>query len=139
MVESWPGGWLAIDCGALLRRRRKLPPAREVKATGAPPDEKAARSLVIQSAGKNDPGATRQALRQWCRILYPELTTGAYEKFLSAADPSLNQQLEALDRHLYGSSAGGWSGEALAEMIMKWQKEEIAHNHDKLPDLYPRS
>ena len=52
--------------------------------------------------------------------------------------PLLNQQLEALDRHLYGSSAGGWSGEALAEMIMKWQKEETAHNHDKLPDLYPR-
>ena len=131
-------GWL-LTVVLLLRRRRKLPPAREVKATGAPPDEKAARSLVIQSAGKNDPGATRQALRQWCRILYPELTTGAYEKFLSAADPSLNQQLEALDRHLYGSSEGGWSGEALAEMIMKWQKEETAYNHDKLPDLYPRS
>ena len=131
-------GWL-LTVVLLLRRRQKLPPDKEVKATAALPDEKAVRSLVVQSARKNDPVATRQALRQWCRILYPELTAGAYEQFLSTADPSLSQQLEALDRHLYGSSEGGWSGEALAEMIMKWQKEETAHNRDKLPDLYPRS
>ncbi|MFK5925045.1 MAG: BatD family protein [Desulfuromusa sp.] len=141
-ARFWPWLSLGLALGWLLtvllfRRRRHLQPVREVNATAEPSDEKKARNLVIQFARKNNPQATRQALRQWCRILYPELPTGAYEQFLSGAEPVLSQQLEALDRCLYGSSAAIWNGEFLAKMIVDWQKEEAENKRDSLPDLYP--
>ncbi len=137
----WPWLSLGLAAGWLLTallwfRRHHFQPGREVRVEVVPPDEKVARNLVIQSAQKNQPQATRQMLLQWCPILYPELSTGAYERFLSAADPSLRGQLEALDRSLYGSVSEIWSGEALAEMIKNWQKEEGVNKKGELPDLY---
>ncbi|MCK5825573.1 MAG: protein BatD [Desulfuromusa sp.] len=137
----WPWLSLGLALGWLLTvllwfRRHHFQPDREVKVRVVPPDEKAARNLVIQSAHKNEPQATRQMLLQWCRILYPELLTGVYERFLRDADPSLREQLEALDRSLYGSVSEIWSGEALAEMINNWQKEEGVNKKGELPDLY---
>ena len=128
-------GWLSTVL--LLLRRKKLQAVREVKATVELPDEKSARNFVIQSARKNDPGATRQALRQWCRILYPELTTGAYEKLLNNAEPSLRLQLKILDQSLYGGTEKIWSGESLAELVQNWKVVDDEYRGEKLPDLYP--
>ncbi len=129
-------GWL-LTVVLLLRRRHHLPPVKKVKATVELSDEKGARNLVVQAARKNDPRATRQALQQWCRILSPELSSGAYEQFLKDADLSLREQLETLDRYLYGNSGGNWRGEILAEMIKNWQQERGKSDGIKLPDLYP--
>lgn len=129
-------GWL-LSMLLLVRQRRYSQPITEVEPEVKRPDEKSARLIIIQSARKNDPQATRQALRQWCRIIYPELSTGAYEQFFNAADSGLKQQLENLDRSLYGSSGPAWSGDVLAKMIVDWQKKEVENKRAELPDLYP--
>jgi len=130
-------GWL-LTVLLLLRQRyysQQLPEAKTKVV--ARPDEPAARRIVVQAARNSDPQATRQALRRWCQILYPKLSTGAYEQFMNSADPTLSQQLENLDRSLYGHTGEAWSGEALAEIIMAWQKLEGENNRGNLPDLYP--
>ena len=129
-------GWL-LSMLLLFRQRRYLQPITEVEPKVKRPDEKSARLIIVQSARKNDPQATRQALRQWCQALYPELSTGAYEQFLNAVDSGLREQLENLDRSLYGSSGQAWSGDVLAKMIVDWQKKEVGNKKAELPDLYP--
>ena len=129
-------GWL-LSVLLLLRQRQHIRPAPEVKAREEQPDESAARQMVVQAARKSDPQATRQALRRWCQILYPELSTSAYEQFLLTADSGLKEQLEKLDRSLYGSSGEMWNGEVLARMITEWKKPTGDDRRKKLPDLYP--
>jgi len=129
-------GWL-LSMLLLFRQRRYSQPITEAETKVKQLDEKSARLIIVQSARKNDPQATRQALRQWCRTLYPELSTGAYEQFFNAADSGLKQQLENLDRSLYGSSGQAWSGDVLAKLIVDWQKKEVGNKKAELPDLYP--
>ncbi|MCD6187994.1 MAG: protein BatD [Desulfuromusa sp.] len=129
-------GWL-LSMLLLFRQRRYSQPITEVEPKVKRLDEKSARLIIVQSARKNDPQATRQALRQWCQALYPELSTGAYEQFLNAVDSGLREQLENLDRSLYGSSGQAWSGDVLAKMIVDWQKKEVGNKKAELPDLYP--
>jgi hypothetical protein len=128
-------GWLVSVL--LLSRRRRHFPAIPAPEGMVKPDEKGARNLVIQAARDNDPGATRQALRHWCRLLYPELSTGGYEKLLKSVSPSFRGQLESLDQSLYGNGESGWSGAVLAKLVQDWQPDQTGDNREKLPDLYP--
>ena len=57
--------------------------------------------------------------------------------FFNVADSGVKQQLENLDRSLYGSSGQAWSGDVLAKMIVDWQKKEVGNKKAELPDLYP--
>jgi len=139
----WPWLSLALALGWLLtlvllfRHRRYLPPVAEAEPKAALPTEKAARQAVLRAARTHDPQATRQALVQWCQILYPEIQTGVYEKFCKTVAPAeLRQELENLDLSLYGDSELTWNGEALAELIAAWQVEKGKLNSASLPDLY---
>lgn len=128
-------GWL-LSVLVLLRRRR--PPVVTVSKKPVDQlDEKTARQEVLHAARKHDSAATRQALRQWSRTLYPGLGAGAYEQFYALADSTLQQELSILDRSLYGNSEELWRGEALAEMIAAWQGEKNKTASPALPDLYP--
>ena len=143
-TSFWPWLTLGLALGwvltvlLLLRQRYYSQRLPEVKTeVVVQPDEPAARRIVVQAARNSDPQATRQALRRWCQILYPELSTGAYEKFMDSADPRLSQQLKNLDRSLYGHTGDTWNGETLAEIIMAWKKKAGEDKRETLPDLYP--
>ncbi|MCF6266472.1 MAG: BatD family protein [Desulfuromusa sp.] len=144
-ASFWPWVSLALALGwlltlvLLLRYRRHLQPVTEAESKDGLPTltEKAARQAVLRAARTHDPQATRQALVQWCQILYPEAPPGVYEQFCKTVAPAgLKQELENLDLSLYGDSGQTWNGEALAEQIAAWLVGKVKQKSATLPDLY---
>lgn len=139
----WP--WLSLGLGLgwlltlilLWRFWRHSQPNSEQAVPDLQPTEKSARHAVVKAARNHDPQATRHALLNWSRILWPSVQNDAYEQLCKAADPTLLKELENLDLCLYGRSAVVWDGQALSDCIEAWRAVSSKKVSTGLPELYP--
>ncbi len=130
-------GWLAT---LLLLARQKTKRSRLVKDSGQDTPQqrqKAARQTVLQAARRNDARATRQALADWSRTLWPDSGADGLER-LGRFTPELRIEINRLNRVLYARNSESWSGKELSEAIQQWDVQRRQPNAgNKLPDLYP--
>jgi hypothetical protein len=139
----WP--WLSLGLAlawlltlvALLRQRRQPATVKAVEEKPVRPDEKAARQAVIQAARQHNPQMARQALVVWSRILWPDMPGGEYEYLCKTSDPVLREQLNVLDRSLYGEKGQPWDGQPLADCVAACRQDLTAKKTSELPELYP--
>ena len=147
-VETTPGFWpwlsLALGLGWFTSlmlcwwRRRKPAVAKTTAPTSSEQlvTEQVALKAVLESAGRNDPQATRQALRRWSRLRFPEAAGQELAALVPLGGPPLADALAELDAVLYGSTQANWTGAKLCAALKKLprQQRKVA---ESLPPLYP--
>ncbi len=137
----WPWLSLALGSGWLLtlihywRRRRGSSRADEE------PDQRslnaqAARQVLLNAARRNDPQASRQALVNWGRALYPG-EPSPYERLRRTCPEPVTAALRQLDQHLYAAAASEWQGAGLVAAIDGWTPGVETKPKGQLPGLYP--
>ena len=98
--------------------------------------EQVALKAVLESAGGNDPQATRQALRRWSRLRFPEAAGQEFAALVLFGGAPLADALAELDAALYGSTQACWNGANLCTALKKLPPEQ-KKAADSLPPLYP--
>lgn len=130
-------GWLVTLVCFWGKPRRTAPPTTNVGQTALIASEKLARKALLQAARSNDPRATRQALLNWSRTLWPGSPITDLEQLASRCGDPLDSELASLNQALYGVSAGAWQGSALAAAVQEWQQRQVPPASQDLPPLYP--
>jgi hypothetical protein len=111
----WAGGLLFLVTGLFVARRYKDRGASSAPRPVEQPGRKqlaTARLAVQQACQSNDPAAAARALLQWAAASWPDdppASLGALAQRLSTGV----EELQALERALYGATGEAWQGDAL--------------------------
>ncbi len=115
-------GWLGTGL-AWWHSRRQPPPAASVQPqAGQAPDRRLARKALREACAKHDPAAARLALLAWASTRWPDRQTGALAEIAGLAGGSLAEEIERINRKLYGNGQEEWNGNGL------WMAVEAVDN-----------
>lgn len=132
---------LAAWAGWALARRRSAADPGSPSAPAAPIDANtgAARKAFTDACKRNDAAAIARAVLSWARHAGSRARTLG-DLAASLADEQQRAALHDLERSLYGTNAGGSSGERIAAAFRNgfvFARAEEAKNASPLPPLYP--
>lgn len=143
--------WAAVSLGILwlltawqwlmLRRRiavlESANSRRFETTTFVDPDEAREYKGLKQACQRNRAADAHRQLFLWCKARYPHLDSADQLKPL---DDALADEIDTLERHLYGrNNAGSWRGAELLKCIdrLKQQPIEVTDNRMLAADLNP--
>jgi len=89
---------------------------------------KAARSAVQQACQENNPAAAANALLQWAAASWPDDPPRNLGTLMQQLSSGVNE-IQALERALYGAAAEQWQGEALWRVF----DQGLESKHDTVP------
>lgn len=112
--------------------RTNIAPKIEVKSSNK------IRKLFLSACKTNDAKKARQYLLQWAALHWPESPPkGLKTLAIRLNNPTVNDELTALDRWLYQDNKARWDGRKLANLLSEFpQKSNTTVNKNDLPNLY---
>lgn len=148
-LDSGPWPWVAAGLAGLWlatlltwwwERRRRGAPAVDAPAS-APGLRQAKRRLEL-ACRAGDPHAARAALLDWGRARWPDAPPRSLEGLGARLGPGASEELDALNRVLYGQDGTHWQGSPAwtrlaAALVASGDPPGSATQDVGLPPLYP--
>ena len=144
-TERWPaiaallaGGWALTGIWWWRSQRAATPAARRTSATDPAVVPRAARAHrdLKGACAADDARGAQQALLLWAQTL-PDAIAGtrSLRALARHCGGGLEQELNALERHLYGGASSAWQGQPLWQAFQRQQP--IAAGTDSPPPVLP--
>jgi hypothetical protein len=129
--------WLAtaLWTAKLLRGRK---PAAAQPSDAEPIRKRAARKALRQACRAHDPAAARPALLAWAQAQWPQAAVLTLVEVGRLGGAALAEEIEALNRALYGEHPSAWQGDGLWNAAQACEQATAKPPADSvLAPLYP--
>lgn len=103
---------------------------------------KKAMTELKQACSSNNPVAAKQAILDWARVIWPDISPRNLEQIAALLhDSTIKQAFADLAQLLYKGGGSDWDGKRFWENVssrMRQPKITKQKSHKSLPDLYPQ-
>ncbi len=134
-------GWfITVLVFYVMKWKQRRQAVADNTAAATRKDLQTALAKIHSACKNNDAKACEQAMSQYAACRWPT-TGGGLRAWRTGASAALNEQLNQLERYLYGPHQGTWNGadmrKAISSFMASAKRAKATQSAQVLPGLYP--